>query len=145
MLYEVINPSDCVTLEADDELVACVATLLLGQGRYGLKSDNANKQVLPIMFHQSALDDWLKEKQIVLDDFIDQHSVELAECLESALVCSMTSRAALIKAIEASGGDKKAAFATYNEERRTSMNNICGRAAQLASYCRSLPKTDLYF
>lgn len=36
MIYEVINPSDVVTFEADDLAIARAAVLLVGRGQYGI-------------------------------------------------------------------------------------------------------------
>jgi hypothetical protein len=35
--YEISNPSDPITIQADDDMVAAAAGLLLGEGRYGIK------------------------------------------------------------------------------------------------------------
>lgn len=135
MIYEISNPSDCITIEADDELVACVAVLLLGSGKYGLvRQDGAT--VLSI-FLLGGADAWIAERVgDNLDEWIEAHSTELATVLDTAMVVSVGLRAPLLKAIAAAGGDRQGALAAFNEERRTSMNDICGRARRLAARLR---------
>jgi len=130
MIFEVVNPSDAVTLEYDNPVVAGVVTLLLGNGQYGLEAEDGTT-VLPIMLFagEEGLKEWLSENGVDdLGEFMKQHGLEIAECLETAMVCTVRERRAITKAIEVSGGDIKGAQEVFNEESRSSMNNICGNA-----------------
>lgn len=129
MIYEIINPSDPITIEAEEELIAQVVTLLLGQGKMGLK-DEAHETVLPLFLFGGA-DEWLEERGIVgetgLNDFIVLHRRELAECFMSAMVCKPGQRRALLKALQGAPDPQKA-LQVYNEEQRSSLNDFCGYA-----------------
>ena len=37
MIFEIINPSDKYTIEAEDWQVACVVNLIVGRGQYALQ------------------------------------------------------------------------------------------------------------
>jgi hypothetical protein len=60
MKYEIINPSDECYLEAPDDKTAIAAGLILGEGRYGLKSEDRTTTVLPVLFFGGAKE-FLKE------------------------------------------------------------------------------------
>ena len=44
VLYEIINPSDPYTLKADDFKIAAAACLILGDGQYGLESEDGKEK-----------------------------------------------------------------------------------------------------
>lgn len=48
MRYEIINPSDKCFLRADSDIVASAATIILGNGAYGLRDERDRS--LPCMF-----------------------------------------------------------------------------------------------
>lgn len=137
-VYEIVNPSDKVLLQADDELTACVATLLLGQGKYGLR-DQAGETVLSIMIFGGS-DEWLAEKGITdLAAWVTDHRAELAAVYESAFYGSANELAALELALADLPPDKRvAARKRYNEQKRTSMNNIGAACAYWAEHLRRM-------
>lgn len=108
MLYEVVNPSDPVFLEAEDPLVAAVSTLLLGEGLYGCKTPEG-AVVLPLLAFggDAALESWCASKGIRLDVFLHARKAEVASCLASA--------------------------ALPPGRKRSSLNDICGAARNLAA------------
>lgn len=130
MLYEVINPSDKVTLETESEPAAIAAVLLLGRGKYGL-SNEKGETVVPI-FLLGGYDAWAKEKGYDLGKVIEEASPEIAKALESSAVCSLSNRSALKAAL----GDDPGAVARWNEAKRTSMNDLCGAARSIAKHLR---------
>lgn len=134
MIYEIINPSDAVTIEADDEMVACVATLLIGEGKMGLMRYPDGESVLPL-FMFDGFEEWQQAHGLDLASFLVERRGEIADCLASAVCCQASERAAVVKAIEAAGGDIQEALRVYNDEKRSSLNDICdyahSRAAQL--------------
>lgn len=134
MIYEIINPSDPVTIEADDLLVAQVATLLIGSGNMGLR-DECDEAVLPI-FLFGGLDEWLASKGLGGEDglngYIESHRAELSACLLSAACCKLGVRRALLKAM-AGAPDPQESIRAYNEEQRSSLNDICGFAHELGA------------
>ena len=131
MIYEIINPSDKITLEADALDVARAACLALGKGHYGL-TEAAGPRVLPI-FLLGGYDDWARENNFDLGAVLAENGPEVAAALESCAVISAGQRAALVAA---TNGDP-AALGRWNEQRRSSMNDICGCAKQLAAALRA--------
>lgn len=141
-IYEISNPSDPVTLETDNELVAAVAVLLLGEGKMGLHRDDG-ETVLPIFLLAGPedIDAWAKERGIEdgmqgLQGFVDEHRLEMAEVFETALVGKPGDRRSIMAALKAGGGDLKKALAAWNEEQRSSLNDICGVCFQYAERFR---------
>lgn len=139
MIYEVINPSDPITLESDDELVACITTLLLGEGAYPLESEDG-RDVLPMFLFKNAdaqLDAWLKEHGITnLGDYLIKNHKKISECLYSVVVCKVRDRKALIAAF----GNDREKWKKFNEERHGSLNDISGYAFALAKRYEKPPK-----
>ena len=133
MIYEVVNMSDAITIEADDPKVAMIATLLLGEGAYGLRNSN-DGLVMPIMLFGPAdrAEKWLAEQGLPdVSAFLDEHIDEVARCLESIVYCSIKDRQATIAVAKATGGDLRVGLAAWNEQKRTSLNDIAGRAVEL--------------
>lgn len=136
MLYEIINPSDSVTLEADDVDVARAACLLLGEGKYALHNEN-DEEVMPLLF-LGGFEEWIAEHDFNLERINDTQRPALIACLESASCCSPKDR----RAIRAAIGDDPAALARYNDEKRSSLNDICGFAHKLAARYRAKAETE---
>lgn len=136
MIYEIINPSDPVTIEADDDKVAAAAVFFLGEGAYGVRSADG-RNVLPVLAFagERAAVEWLEEHGIV-ENFVSSMRLPIALALQSAIVCRAADRVDLIASVKAGGGDTDAALAAWNETKRTSMNDICGRAHSLARVMR---------
>lgn len=124
MIYEIVNPSDAVTIKASDPLVAAVCTLLLAQGQYGL-SDEHDNTILPVMIF-GGIDEWLLEHKINdLDKFIDTHISEMIETLESVVYGSIDSRKLFDSAIsKMSPYDASKYRIEWNDSNRTSLTNI---------------------
>lgn len=81
MLYEISNPSDAITIEHDDELVAAVAVLCIGEGRYGLVRPDGT-QAMPI-FLLGGAEAWLATKGIELELYFTTRVDDIATALES--------------------------------------------------------------
>ena len=138
MIYEIINMSDPITIEADDVRVAAIATVFVGEGAYGLHDENG-ETVMPIMLFgdaQEALDGWCKEHEIEFDSFAEENREAIATCLETALIGDLPGRKSIIRLMEAGGGDIREALKTWNDENSSSLNDICGRAFALARALR---------
>lgn len=134
MLYEVISMSDCVTFEASDDAIAGVVGLLLGHGRYAVK-DTGDRMVLPLMIFGGGVAEWLTEHRIPNGDgglwtwaLAPERRAEIMAAFRSCAVISLDDRGALMVATDNDPG----ALARWNEKKRTSMNDICGRAMQIA-------------
>ena len=127
-IYEVINPSDPVRFWHDRDDVAAMATVLVGEGRYGCKRDG--EMVCPLMlfggvkadlvalFGTTDLTAWVNR---------DDNRAEVVECLRRWTV----GRFDELTAAQAMTPEDRAA---WNEKRRGSLNDICGRARELADW-----------
>lgn len=143
MIYEVSNPSDRVTIEADDDKVAIAAVLLVGQGQMGLdREDGQDTFPVLLLASEKQVNDVLTEKGFAdgvegYKRFLEQNMEPVAACLASAAVCSIKERKGVLKVIAGSGRDPAEALAEWNETQRTSLNDICGVAH---SYAQALRK-----
>lgn len=132
-IYNIINPSDPLTLKAESIEVAGVAVALLGQGMYGADGDDGST---PVMF---GWDEWLEEHGMsdisvwVVDNL---NSVALA--LESVMLGDVDDRTDLDAALEAITDDEKRKefIEKRNDRRRSSLNDIETRAHQMAARLR---------
>ena len=133
-VYEIINPSDPYTIEGDDFAVVCLAVAILGQGAYGLKTTDDDDD-MPILLFGMA-DDWFPEKLgKTFEELLNEtpHAA-IADCLDSVLLCSLWERKAYNDALAIiEDADKRQALREqWLEERRSSLNDIGGRAYALA-------------
>lgn len=135
-LYEIINPSDPLTMYAPDTKIGGVAVALLGRGRYGIEGS-------PIVF---GWDQWFEEQGISdLSAWLTtpENAMPVVKCLRSVALGSIEERKDYDAALEAiTDSDLRAKFiADRNDRRRTSMNDIETRAHRLAdSYERQYVK-----
>lgn len=108
--YEIINPSDYCTITAEVELVAAVAVLMIGEGNYGL-GEIDGERLMPL-FPFGGHEPWLRERGVDdLGAWILAHEPELADALDSVSLRP--------------GAE------------RSSLNDICGYAKQLAGMLRA--------
>lgn len=139
-VYEIINPSDPITFECDDDDVARVAALVLGRGAYGVQREDGER-VLPVL-RFGGFDEWYKaftaRVGCTLNGWIRGNRGRMAVALDTTAVCSLSNRKALLAATK---GDPEA-VARWNEEKRSSMNNICKAARALAKNYREAPDTS---
>ena len=127
-VWEIANPSDKYTIKGP--FMACaVAVAVLGNGAYGIEGT-------PVLF---GWDGWLKDKGIEdLSAYIDAHKGEIADALDSVLIGSEADRAEVESALALMPAEKRAAWLNErHDRRRSSMNNIGGRARKLAAMLRA--------
>jgi hypothetical protein len=136
--YEIINPSDKVLVTAADDMIAAVAVLVLGRGRYGLRRDNGDL-VLPV-FLLGGADEWIAEKGIAdLEAYLKEHAAELAAVFESVFYGGVRDLKALEAALEGASPEAAArGRAKYNDTKRSSLNNIGAACAEYAARLREL-------
>jgi uncharacterized protein YukE len=145
VIYEVVNPSDQCTIEAENELLACCAIVVLGEGAYGLY-DEKGTAILPIFLLQDPqrLIDWLNERGISpdkMDEFYAKNGEEVADILESIAYGSIQERKAILAVCEGkSAKETKAALAKWNDEKRSSLNDISKACRQIAKAFRKKAK-----
>ena len=123
MIYEIINPSDMVTIESDNLIPAGIACWMLSSG-YGLHDENGDT-VWPIVIF-GGQDEWLIDHDITdLGEYIKENAIEIANILESAMYVSIGERKSIKLAMEKMSEDKSREYLReLNEIKRTSMNNI---------------------
>jgi hypothetical protein len=141
MIYDVINPSDPITIECEDEKIAQAAILLLGRGRLGL-CDEEGRDVLPVFLLASDeyVDSWIIEHGIG-DGFWKRHLDEIANCLDSCVVGDISDRKGVLAAISKEE-DYRAALERWNDAMRSSLNDIAGTAFKLADQLRNQLEAD---
>lgn len=135
-VYEISNPSDACTVAAEDDAVACVAVMLLGEGMYGL--DLGDGKSMPIMILGADPDRWLQDEYgRAIEDVLQRNLDEVIACLESLLYGTPDERRAFEASLEWIAEDQRSiAIAAWQDENRTSMTNIGRRAWQLADALR---------
>ncbi len=141
MLFEIINPSDKYTVKAPDLEIAAVTCTLLGQGKYAFHGIDTDAEVP--LFLLGGHDEWFSQQfgasfSDVTDRVMTNRRAELADCFDSVLIGNAAHRKAFEKGLELI--DDPAKREQWREhwldERRTSMNNIGGRAWSIAKRLR---------
>ena len=97
MIYEIINPSDTVTIEADDVDVARAACLAIGGGKYGLE-DEQGDQAMPVMLF-GGYEDWCAESGFDFGAVVKAKRGDVIACLRSAICCGIRERSAVLAAM----------------------------------------------
>jgi hypothetical protein len=124
MILEIQNPSDEVTIETDDIVVAGVAMLLVGRGQYGLENEEG-ETVFPIMLF-GGVDKWLEDNGIKdLHEYLQTNKDKLVKVLKSCVYGRIGSRQLFESAIsKMTLTDALKYREEWNDKKRSSMNNI---------------------
>ena len=141
--YEISNPSDAYTMQASDLKVAQMATLLLGQGAYGLQDADGNtafpiygNTALPIFLFGGGKEFPLREFGVV-GPWIDANRDALVDALESVQIGGISERRELDDALSCMATENRAEYLKRRHDRlRTSQNNIGQAAWDLAARLR---------
>lgn len=135
MIYEIINPSDPITIEHDDDKIAASAILYLGRGKLGLTDEEGN-DVLPVFLlsDEKYVEEWMQERGID-KEFFKANRAAIADCLDTAVVGSIMDRKGIIAAISKEE-DYRGAIERWNDVQRTSLNDIAGVAFEVADAIR---------
>jgi hypothetical protein len=128
MLYEIINPSDAYTMEADDFKIAAVANLIIGEGQYGLEPVGGEGPGMPVLFLGGA-EEWLDKNVCPVNEFgafINAHREEIARALDSVIIGRPNERKLYFAGLEMAGTPekKKAWRDKWHDEKRSSLNDI---------------------
>ena len=155
MLYEIINPSDAYTIEAASLDVAFVACVFLGRGLYSFQPIDVGEDAdgepevtkvaaeeIPL-FLFGGTEEWCKQHlnesfESVVDRVTKDKATELAACFESCLIGKATDRdtyLAGLKLIE-DPHNREEWRRRWHDKRRSSMNDIGGRAYLMAKRLR---------
>jgi hypothetical protein len=144
MLFEIINPSDRMTIEADSVAVAGVAIMYLSEGGAALKNEDG-KTVLPILAlgGDEDVNLWLDKVGIGslenLKSWLYEHRDEVAVALESIVYGSFDDRRDLMaEHKDADHIEFLKSIAEWNNEKRSSMNDYSRAAFFLAKRIREL-------
>jgi hypothetical protein len=144
MIYNIINPSDAYTIAADDYAIAVVACLVLGNGQYGFAPvDGSKDKRVPLLISDRA-DEWCQKHfgmsaVALIRKTSKTQPTKLIDCLESCLIGDLGSREDFEEACNFIKDEaKQIAFkAARHDRRRTSMNDIGGRAYRMAAELRA--------
>lgn len=145
MIYEIVNPSDACTIEAQDSVLASIAMIVLGNGQYGLY-DEDGRTVLGIfaLSKPEKLIEWLRDNGVEdtkMDEFYAKNGEEIATILESVVYGDIKDRKAITALTESmTKSDRLKALAKYNDSKRSSMNDIGSAAFELAKGFRKKAK-----
>lgn len=141
MLFEIINPSDTYTVLAPDLEIAGVACCLLGNGQYAFQGIDCDGEVPLFLF--GGHDEWFTKHfgsdfETITGKVMSSRRAELADCFDSVLIGDAAHRKAFDKGLELIDDPVKREHwrEHWLDERRTSMNNIGGRAWGLAKRLR---------
>lgn len=139
-LYEIINPSDAYTMRSESDLAACLACLFLGTGQYGLQRLDNDFEMPIFMF--GGVEEWYDKTfgvKVIGEAFVEHKELVIA-ALESVMIGSRDIRRATEEALDyITDPEKRAAYlAKMHDERRSSMNDIGGRALSLVRSMRSV-------
>jgi hypothetical protein len=146
-VYELVNPSDTYTFEAESLEIAALAVVILGDGWYGA-TDEAGKTVVPIL----ALDPvervktwWTQSFGDDFDDAIDAVRTDaalrrdLTACLRSVLIGSRGMWDVILGAAAKMTNDDAAAFlADWHDKQRTSTSDIGATAKAWAEQLEAI-------
>ena len=137
--YELVNPSDKFIFEAPCDRVAALVGVCFGPA-YGVVSVDGRRVVLGIgLFgydwsHLLNAYGWA-DYAAIKADYIAMR-VEIADALETGLYAGSPERKALLIALDGVP-DRVERMARFNEERRSSCNDIAGRAHEMARELRA--------
>lgn len=138
MIFEIINPSDPYTMECDDFQVACVTTLILGEGFYSIRQIGGDNSMPILLF--GAHDAWFIEQfgKSFEQCLADIPYKKIADCLDSILIGSPKDRETYKRGLELIDDPAKRDLwrAEWFDKRRSSMNDIGGKARHFSEKVR---------
>lgn len=134
MIFEISNPSDYCTLEAEDFRSAVVACICLGNGNYGLNHDDPKNDMPPMPF--GGTEEWIKgEFDQGMEEFLKSvPKLQVAHILDSVILGDRKLYGIAIKRITE---DQREEFKEEWQDQNTSnLNNIARTAKRLAEHLR---------
>lgn len=143
MIYEIINMSDSYTIEAHSLDIAFVACLLLGGGQYAFRPIDGEPEIPLFLF--GGCESWCRENLgAELETVVDSVTTEptkrlaLAECFESCLIGTAEDRETYHAGLNLIDDPAKRERwrSKWHDDRRSSMNDIGGRAYEMATRLR---------
>lgn len=145
-VYEIINPSDAMTITAERNEVAMAAVLLLGEGKLGIKRDDGDCPSCMLLFAKKEETLAFLREHFGTEDlgsWCEAHAADLARCLRSLMYCTVGTRAGLEAAFgDLDDAERDRRLALFNDERRTSLNDYAKYAARLAEHFEKVARTE---
>ena len=135
MIYEIVNPSDMVTIDAPNRLLATLAVVILGNGKYGgtCLDDDVEDMDVPLFLFGGCEEFMQEQFKSTLDEAFAANKKEVGAVLNTALLGDKKDRASYNKGIELIPKDKQKEWRDHwHDDRRSSMNDICAYAWQVA-------------
>jgi len=158
-IYKLVSPSDPITFEAPSDLVAGLTALSVGEGAYGVRGEN-DETVLPIFLldRGDGILRWLSshgtgietegDLMSLFEALLEVHTEAMARAMLSFLISEPEERQAIrdslvdasvaVAHVKAFAADPELIYlefvkriAAYNNEHRSSANDICGHAHEL--------------
>ena len=144
MIYEITNPSDKYTIASDDLMAVCVATAILGNGRYGLKDVEGMTVMPPFILLDCDTWFWDRFGCTFEDTYNKVDKTVLAEVLESVVIGNVKERELYDTAMTwIEDADGRAKFqAKWHDLRRSSMNDIGAAARHYATKLRDIAREE---
>lgn len=132
MICEIVNPSDPYTIEHDDPIVIAAAVCLLGEGHYAAR-DKEGTQVCPL-FVFGGFEKWWASKGVgEFGAWIEANRPPLTKAFASVTIGSIRDAEEVKSALAGmSETDGLEWLAKRHDARRSSLNDIGGRARQFA-------------
>jgi hypothetical protein len=143
IVYEIVNPSDAYTMEASDLAVAAVACLYLGSGQYGLTAlSPSDAPGMPVfVFHKAEdVERWFATVCGCTMAAAFARRAAVADALDSVLAGSLRDRQTNADALALIDDEAKRQEwrDKWLDRRRSSLNNIGGRAMHYAKHLREV-------
>jgi hypothetical protein len=137
MIWELINPSDAIVFETDSVELAALAVAVVGRGQYGAEADCTGKNVeIPMFAFQSSeeTDKWFIDYfGASLEQSLSRRKSELPAVLRSFTLGHPKDLESYNLSLSFIPLEKHQEFKSkWKEQRRSSMNDICGYAWQCA-------------
>lgn len=137
MIYKLINPSDGVLFEGDDDKIAFVACFLLSQGHYGMEDIADGRVVCPLLVFggRAAFERDCEAAGVhPIKEYFAAHKKEVAAFLRTAFYGREVEDLKAFKAVveHMSAEERRSALLKHNEAKRSSLSNIGAVCAELA-------------
>ena len=124
-IYELINPSDLITFESDDPIIAKVCGLVVGQGLYGVEKIT-NKESEELMLPYMTFPDDKQQIELLgktLNDVIAKRKDEVIACFKTFAVCPVNMRKHYKE--HTKNYTDTVLMSEWDEEHKSSSANIC--------------------
>lgn len=138
MLYDIINPSDTMSFRAPDLQVAALSMFLLSDGKFGADCREGGGEDVPIFLLGGAQAWWDEKFDTSIDETIIRRAVDVADALDSIVYGDWGSRPHFEQQLKAFEDEqaRRDFIETWNDEHRSSMNNVVEVASGIAEQLR---------